>query len=658
MREPLGASRKSNGISISEISSGIMSFRARRIPHFILPLFFAALAMAAFAPRAQAIELPKGKDTVLATYDGGQMTAGDFVAYLAGAGRDVTLDALKGISREALERMAREAATAQVAALMAAEDKEWTRPKDLDKALDDAKSRVIISHLYKTTISDAVTSPTDEAIKAAYEKNIDKYKTHFSFSIRHIYLNTYMPYTVKEGDTLESIAKNAAKDASKSSLILFKDTKRPRGEPVGEKEGEKKVLPLQNGEILLVPMPEEDSAKIKDKIESIYKELQEGKKFEDLAKQYSESPTGAEAVTITPDPERPMLKEIVEAVKTTEIGKYSKPFHTKHGWHIIEVVSREDERVKSLDEVRPTLVRTLKREQERDKVTEYLQNLYTNSPLLKIHMDALRQTADEKAIVAEAGDVKIERAKLLATVGDTLTTASTEKQVRDALVYDAEFQKVILLQDAQKRGILDLPEVKQVVEQSRIRTMAQYYIQSQGEKATADATEEAIKEYYDKNQDTSYKQPRQLDLYVIRLSASGPKAALREEIEKARQETQKQMEAWKSSIKSLDDFKKIAEKNSELAASSSGSVGKVTESYLGGLKGTLKGIELKKVVGPVEMDGRFYLLWADSETPESITPLDEVRDQIKERLKRTNSIESAGKFQESLAEKKNIKLVF
>jgi len=87
-------------------------------------------------------------------------------------------------------------------------------------------------------------------------------------------------------------------------------------------------------------------------------------------------------------------------------------------------------------------------------------------------------------------------------------------------------------------------------------------------------------------------------------------------------------------------------------------VGKVTESYLGGLKGTLKGIELKKVVGPVEMDGRFYLLWADSETPESITPLDEVRDQIKERLKRTNSIESAGKFQESLAEKKNIKLVF
>jgi len=197
MRDPLGASRKSNGISISEISSGIMSFRARRIPHFILPLFFAALAMAAVAPRAQAIELPKGKDTVLATYDGGQMTAGDFVAYLAGAGRDVTLDALKGISREALERMAREAATAQVAALMAAEDKEWTRPKDLDTALDDAKSRVIISHLYKTTISDAVTSPTDEAIKAAYEKNIDKYKTHFSFSIRHIYLNTYMPYTVK-----------------------------------------------------------------------------------------------------------------------------------------------------------------------------------------------------------------------------------------------------------------------------------------------------------------------------------------------------------------------------------------------------------------------------------------------------------------------------
>lgn len=82
------------------------------------------------------------------------------------------------------------------------------------------------------------------------------------------------------------------------------------------------------------------------KINQIYDELRHGADFESLAKTYSDDPgsakKGGELGWVK---EGIMVPEFEEMMQKTPVGDYSTPFTTQYGWHILQVVDKQEKDV-------------------------------------------------------------------------------------------------------------------------------------------------------------------------------------------------------------------------------------------------------------------------------------------------------------------------
>jgi len=99
----------------------------------------------------------------------------------------------------------------------------------------------------------------------------------------------------------------------------------------------------------------EDSLRIKLRIDTVYKKLKDGAKFEDLVKQYSEDKGSATKGGVLPKfGVNRMVPEFIDAIYALKnVGDYSVPILTPYGWHIIKLIERKGPG--SLDEEKPEL---------------------------------------------------------------------------------------------------------------------------------------------------------------------------------------------------------------------------------------------------------------------------------------------------------------
>ena len=86
-----------------------------------------------------------------------------------------------------------------------------------------------------------------------------------------------------------------------------------------------------------------DSARVKQRMDSVYTKLQEGVKFEDLAKIYSDDKGSAAKGGVLPRRGvNRLVPEFIDAIyQLNEIDEYSKPVLTSYGWHIIKLVEKK-----------------------------------------------------------------------------------------------------------------------------------------------------------------------------------------------------------------------------------------------------------------------------------------------------------------------------
>ncbi len=115
---------------------------------------------------------------------------------------------------------------------------------------------------------------------------------------------------------------------------------------------------------------EENAIKIKD----IYQKLQQGEKFEDLAKQFSDDKTtseqGGKLAKITSGQLNSVrFEDAVFSIKT--IGNYTQPIETEFGWHIIKLLEKFP--VKTFEEAKTELENNVKRD-ERSRLIEAAMN--------------------------------------------------------------------------------------------------------------------------------------------------------------------------------------------------------------------------------------------------------------------------------------------
>ena len=97
-----------------------------------------------------------------------------------------------------------------------------------------------------------------------------------------------------------------------------------------------------------------EQAKAKSTIDDIYKKIQQGEKFEDLAKQFSEDKTSAQkGGLLSRFGSGQLSSEEFEnmAFSLTLENPVSKPFETAFGWHIIKLIEKFN--VKTFEEIKP-----------------------------------------------------------------------------------------------------------------------------------------------------------------------------------------------------------------------------------------------------------------------------------------------------------------
>ena len=86
----------------------------------------------------------------------------------------------------------------------------------------------------------------------------------------------------------------------------------------------------------------EDSAQRAEKIQNIYKKIEEGMSFEDAVAQYSEDKGSAKnGGKLTPFSCNRVVPEFVDAIRELDSGQISQPVQTAYGWHIIKLISRK-----------------------------------------------------------------------------------------------------------------------------------------------------------------------------------------------------------------------------------------------------------------------------------------------------------------------------
>lgn len=99
------------------------------------------------------------------------------------------------------------------------------------------------------------------------------------------------------------------------------------------------------------------------KIQELYKKLEQGEDFSDLAKQFSEdqssAKTGGKLAVFSGGDLRSSIFED-QAFLIKNIGDYTKPFKTEFGWHIVKLIDKIE--FNSFEELLPTLESKIKRD--------------------------------------------------------------------------------------------------------------------------------------------------------------------------------------------------------------------------------------------------------------------------------------------------------
>jgi foldase protein PrsA len=113
--------------------------------------------------------------------------------------------------------------------------------------------------------------------------------------------------------------------------------------------------------------------KTKAKAESIYRQLQAGGDFAELAKKYStDTGTKASGGDLGVTQKKSVVKAFADVLFELETGAYSKPVHTQFGWHIVKATGPiKPSHYQSLKEASSAIQQTLTSTAQNDAVTAW-----------------------------------------------------------------------------------------------------------------------------------------------------------------------------------------------------------------------------------------------------------------------------------------------
>jgi len=211
---------------------------------------------------------------------------------------------------------------------------------------------------------------TDDIAKKYLDNQIETYKTYYGSEEE--FLNALQGAGFQTIDKFrENLLLNykrelATKDYIKNNLKDSEIEKYYDKEIFGDITASHILILLDTSESMTDAEKREAEQKAQEKIDEIYKKLEEGKDFFELAKEYSEDKASAvNGGRLDAFNKGEMVEEFEKAAMKLEVGKYTKTaVLTEYGYHIIY---KESEKVKpKLEDVKETIINNLIDEKLKD----------------------------------------------------------------------------------------------------------------------------------------------------------------------------------------------------------------------------------------------------------------------------------------------------
>jgi peptidyl-prolyl cis-trans isomerase SurA len=122
-----------------------------------------------------------------------------------------------------------------------------------------------------------------------------------------------------------------------------------------------------------------DRAAVRARAEEVLVRMEAGESFEELAKEYSEGPTASKGGAIGSFNRGTMNAALEEAAFDLEIGSISGIVESDYGFQIIKILSRAEEAVKPLNDVRPQISEALYQKKAQPEMEQFIKELIRDS---------------------------------------------------------------------------------------------------------------------------------------------------------------------------------------------------------------------------------------------------------------------------------------
>ncbi|KPK42201.1 MAG: hypothetical protein AMJ78_03330 [Omnitrophica WOR_2 bacterium SM23_29] len=124
---------------------------------------------------------------------------------------------------------------------------------------------------------------------------------------------------------------------------------------------------------------EGDDLLAKQKVDDIYRLINEGRDFSDVARQYSQGQNAQEGGELGFVEKGQMRKEFDDVVFNLEPGEVSPPIKTETGYYIFKVVEKKGSYLRSLPEVRTYIENLIFQEKAKKRYKEWMDKLRRNA---------------------------------------------------------------------------------------------------------------------------------------------------------------------------------------------------------------------------------------------------------------------------------------
>ena len=129
--------------------------------------------------------------------------------------------------------------------------------------------------------------------------------------------------------------------------------------------------------------PEAQKAEARKKIESVQQKMKQGEDFADLAKTYSEGPSGPNGGDLGYFRRGQMVKPFEDAAFSLKINETSDIVETQFGYHLIKVVDKKPAKKMAYAEVKDRLNDHLKQKKLESEANTYIDNLRKEAKIEK-----------------------------------------------------------------------------------------------------------------------------------------------------------------------------------------------------------------------------------------------------------------------------------